>query len=417
MSPSASTSNEEGDEDEADGAASAPALATQPALPVVASYVSDFLKADMWHVYRQITGQKQVLPWVFTHKRESVQQFPFPKKRLVVLPKPRLRWWRRFVHKNIKDSPWQLFRWELRHILLELTRADARLLHIYFGHTALHFLPLIKAFPHPVVVSYHGADAGVDVSKPEYHLAMQEVFQYASLIQVRSESLGEDLVKLGCAPEKIRVQRTGVPLEYWHYQRRVTPEDNKWYIIQSCRLVQKKGLHDTLRAFAIILKQVPKAGLLFAGDGPLRAELEALASELGVTERVKFGGFMSQAALIRNVSKCHLFVHPSRMGKDGNREGVPNSLLEAMASGIPVVATHHGGIPEAVTHEVSGLLVDENDPEALAASMLRIIRDPALAERLGLGARAAIEEKFDRAKNIALLEATYLELIAKALQR
>ncbi|HSI63792.1 MAG TPA: colanic acid biosynthesis glycosyltransferase WcaL, partial [Candidatus Saccharimonadia bacterium] len=133
--------------------------------PVVASYVSDFVKPDMLHVYRQITGQQRVTPWVFTHKREGEDRFPFQKKRLVVLPKPRLRWWRRFVSKNIQKAPWQLYRWELRHALLELTRADARLLHVYFGHTAIHLRPLLRAFPHPTVVSFHGADAGVDMGK------------------------------------------------------------------------------------------------------------------------------------------------------------------------------------------------------------------------------------------------------------
>src|SRR5689334_18571346 len=106
------------------------------ASPVVASYVSDFLKQDMLHVYRQIAGQQRVQPWVFTHKRENSAQFPFPDKRLVVLPKPRLRWWRRFISRQFRQAPWRIYRWELRHAMLELTRSQARVLHIYFGHTA-----------------------------------------------------------------------------------------------------------------------------------------------------------------------------------------------------------------------------------------------------------------------------------------
>ena len=102
------------------------------------------------------------------------------------------------------------------------------------------------------------------------------------------------------------------------------------------------------------------------------------------------------------------------MGKDGNREGVPNSLLEAMATGLPVIATKHGGIPEAVTHDVSGLLVEENDPAGLAAAMLRVIREDGLAKRLGEGARAVIEEKFDSARNVNSLEDMYLGLMDKA---
>lgn len=210
--------------------------------PVVASYVSDFLKPDMHHVFRQISGQQRVNPWVFTHRRENAEQFPFPSKQLVVLPKPRLRWWRRLMSRHVHHAPWRLFRWELRHAILELTRSQARLLHIYFGHTAAHFLPLIKAWPHPVVVSFHGADAGVDLDKPGYLEALREVFAEASLLQARSQSLASDLVKLGAPAEKLRVQPTGIPLEDWNFVVRQPAEDGAWRILQSCRFTEKKGL-------------------------------------------------------------------------------------------------------------------------------------------------------------------------------
>ncbi|CAN5912290.1 hypothetical protein BH11VER1_BH11VER1_18430 [soil metagenome] len=382
-----------------------------PKKPVVASYVSDFLKSDMLHVYRQINGQHNVEPWVFTHKRECEDQFPFPKKRLTVLPKPRLRWWRRFVHKHVKHTPWQLFRWELRHALLELTRAEAKLLHIYFGHTAIHLRPLIKAFPHPVVVSFHGADAGVGMDKSAHQAAMQEVFASATLIQARSESLANDLIKLGCPADKIRLQRTGIPLEEWPFVPRTTPVDGTWRFLQSCRFIGKKGLDTTLRAFAIIHQQHPKAQLVLAGDGPLRAELEKLAQELSIANAVKFPGFLTQNQLRDEVYRSHFFLHPSRTTGDGNREGIPNAMLEAMASGAAIIATKHGGIPEAVTHRESGLLVDENDYEALAKETLTLMNAPDTARIITAQGRHSIERNFDRQQNIALLEQTYLELI------
>lgn len=384
-----------------------------PKKPVVASYVSDFLKPDMLHVYRQINGQKSVEPWVFTHKRQCEDQFPFPKKHLTVLPKPRLRWWRRFMHKHFKHTPWQLFRWELRHALLELTRSEARLLHIYFGHTAIHLRPLIKAFPHPVVVSFHGADAGVGMEKSAHHAAMREVFASATIIQARSESLVNDLIKLGCPQEKIRLQRTGIPLDEWPFVPRESPADGAWRLLQSCRFIGKKGLDTTLKAFAIIQQQHPKAQLVLAGDGPLRAELERLALDLGVASAVKFPGFLTQAQLREEVYRSHFFLHPSRTTGDGNREGIPNSMLEAMASGAAVIATRHGGIPEAVTHRESGLLVDENDYESLAKETLSLMNSPETAQSIAAQGRQSVERNFDRQQNIALLERTYLELMQR----
>lgn len=365
----------------------------------------------MLHIYRQIAGQKKVTPWVLTHKRENAGQFPFSEKRLIVLPKPRLRWWRRLVHKHFVSAPWQIYRWELHHLLLTLVRVDARLLHIYFGHMALHLLPLIKTFPRPVVVSYHGADAGINTDKPAHLAAMREVFRFATQIQARSNSLAEDLIRLGCPPEKIHIQRTGIPLNEWPFAQRRPKINGDWKIIQTCRLIPKKGLDLTLKAFASIKKQYPRATLTIAGEGPLLAELQQLAQTLNISDAVTFAGFLQQDALRQLVQTAHLFLHPSRTAQDGNREGVPNSMLEAMATGCPVIATRHGGIPEAITHQHSGLLIPENDHEALAESIHQLLSNPDESQRLAQNARTVIETTFNRDQNLALLEQTYLRLI------
>lgn len=385
-----------------------------PKSPVVASYIADFLKRDQLHVYRQIMGLNEVTCQIFTHKRENPLYFPVHVRRLTVLPKPRTRWLRRLIHRQILDQPWEMYDWELRHWILELTRAEARVLHVYFGHVAPQFIPLMKVWPHPVVVSFHGADAGIDVQKPRHAAKMREVLTLAARILCRSESLAADVVRLGCPPEKIFVQRTGIPLEDWAYAPRIAPVDGAWNIIQSCRFIGKKGLDLTVAAFAEVAKYHPKATLILIGDGPLKAELDQQIAALRITDRVRFTGFIYEEAVKQELAAAHLFVHPSRTTGEGDREGVPNAMLEAMATGLPVVATHHGGIPEAVTDGESGLLVPENDSPALAAAMLRVLEDNGLRQRLAAGARHEIETKFDRTAQISRLEALYKDLMHTA---
>lgn len=382
-----------------------------PKNPVVASYIADFLKRDQLHVYRQVSGLKSVTCEIFTHKRENPVYFPWHFRRITVLQKPRTRWLRRFIHRRILDEPWEMYRSELRRWILELTRVDAQVLHVYFGHVAPQFLPLMRAWPRPVVVSFHGADAGIDVAKPRHAAKMRDVLKLAAAVLCRSESLAADVAALGCPKEKIVVQRTGIPLEAWPVQQRAAPADGAWRLVQSCRFIEKKGLDLTVAAFAEVVKHHPAATLTLIGDGPLREKIESQIAALGIQNRVRLMGFVFEDIVKSEIASAHLFVHPSRTTGDGDREGVPNSMLEAMATGMPVVATRHGGIPEAVAEGESGLLVAENDAPALAAAILRVLADETLRQRLAAGARRSVESGFGREAQIAKLEALYKSLM------
>src|SRR5207237_6076487 len=135
--------------------------------------------------------------------------------------------------------------------------------------------------------------------------------------------------------------------------------------------------------------------LTIAGEGPLLEELKNLSRELKIDRRVMFAGFLSQDRMREIFYSSHIFVHPSETGGDGNQEGIPNSMLEAMASGLPVFATNHGGIPEAIENGISGILVPERDHEALAGALLETVKNPDLLSRLAQHGATAVAEKFD----------------------
>src|SRR5438552_16016740 len=286
--------------------------------PVVACYCATFLKPEMLHIYRQITALQRVAPIVIAQKRENSARFPFDK--IDIVPKPALQFLRRFWFRELRDKPWQISGGALRALLEILRKTDAELLHIYFGQIAVHLLPLVRAWLKPSIVSFHGADVMVDMNKPAYREATLQMLDAVKLVLVRSESLQRALVGLGCDPEKIEIQRTGIPLEEFPFRDRAAPQNGEWRFVQAGRLIEKKGLPATLRAFSTFLKQHPNATLTIAGEGPLLPELQNLAHQLNIEERVSFSGFVSQEELREIYYRSHIFLHPSQTGRDGNQE-------------------------------------------------------------------------------------------------
>src|SRR5438067_562014 len=327
----------------------------------------------MLHIYRQITGLKRCAPVVIAQKRENSERFPFEDVHIVA--KPQTHVLRRFWFRQLRDQPWQISDAELSELHSVLSETRARLLHIYFGHIAVHLLPLIRAWRNPSVVSFHGADVMVDMNKPTYRRATRQMLEAVKLVLVRSESLQRAVADLGCDPEKIEIQRTGIPLEEFPFRERSFPENDEWRFVQAGRLIEKKGLPVTLRAFAIFLGKYANATLTIAGEGPLLGELQKLARELRIERSVSFAGFISQEQLGETYYRSHIFLHPSQTGHDGNQEGIPNSILEAMATGLPVFATQHGGIPEAIENDANGVLVPDGDHKALAQALLNAAAD------------------------------------------
>jgi colanic acid/amylovoran biosynthesis glycosyltransferase len=377
--------------------------------PVVACYCATFLKPEMLHIYRQITSLTRVSPVVIAQKREGAERYPFD--RITVVGQPVMHFARRFWFKQIRAAPWQISKREVNTLAGVLENAQAKVLHIYFGHIAVHLLPLIRAWEKPSVVSFHGADVMVDLEKPAYRAATKQMLEAVRLVLVRSESLGHALIEIGCSAQKIRIQRTGIPVDEIPFRTRVWPGDGAWKFVQACRLIEKKGLTTSLLAFAKFASRYPQSTFTIAGEGPLRSELEARARELGIGDKVSFPGFVSQAQLRELFHRSHIFLHPSERGADGNQEGVPNSMLEAMASGLPVFATEHGGIPEAIEHAKSGILVRESDDEALTRALLDAVARPDQLIAIARNGADSVRQKFEQTAQTRTLEDYYFEAI------
>ena len=379
---------------------------------VVASYCTTFLKPEMLHIYRQVSSLKSYRTFVMTKALQNAERFPFDDVELIPEPRvnPLRHGWLKFVKRK---SPIE-YRGEYQMLASLLERRGADLMHIYFGHTGVHLLPFIQRWGKPCVVSFHGADVALKDDIRDYGPKLKSLFKAVPLVLARSRSLADRLISLGCPSEQLRICRTGVPLRDFPQVRREAPADGRWRLMQACRLIPKKGVATTLCAFAIFQKEFPKAELVIAGKGPLQAHLEELAEELGIASKVHFRGFLSQPELMDLYATSHLFVHPSETPPDQNQEGVPNSILEAMSTGLPVAATRHGGIPEAVEHGRGGLLVPERDFEALAGSLKEIARSANAFREMGLLGSEFVAANFEQQAQIRQLESYYEEVAGPA---
>src|SRR5437879_13143592 len=149
----------------------------------------------MLHIYRQITGLRRIEPCVIAQKRENADRFPFDK--IDVVSKPAIHFLRRFWFRQVQNKPWQISKHEVGALIEILSRENAQLLHIFFGHIAVHLLPLIGAWPKPSVVSFHGADVLVDMNKPAYRRATEAMLGAVRSVLVRSDSLRRPPVGVG----------------------------------------------------------------------------------------------------------------------------------------------------------------------------------------------------------------------------
>ncbi len=277
--------------------------------------------------------------------------------------------------------------------------------HCHFGDVGLDYAFMGEARGVPLVVSFHGYDYSrfpLQRGPEVYH----RLFAATRRVLVNSEVARERLQKLGCPADQLRVLHYGLDPETFRFRERGTgrkPGPVRLFTV--ARLVEKKGIEYALRAVARIRAEHPDLVYEIIGDGPLREPLERLAGELGVADVVAFRGAQPQDVVRQAFHDADLFLLPSVVAGDGDQEGLPNVLMEASSSGLPILSTWHSGIPEIVLDGESGFLVPERDAEALAARLVELLCAPESWSRMGRAGRRHVEAEFDiRALNRRLRE-------------
>jgi colanic acid/amylovoran biosynthesis glycosyltransferase len=265
-----------------------------------------------------------------------------------------------------------------------------------FGMDAPHALRLrrLGVLGGELVVAFRGADTTKYVARRGPRVYAR-TFREARLLLPVCDFLGRRLVQLGAPAERVVVHRTGIDLRRWVYRERRPVAPGSVRLVSVGRLVEKKGIAHVLRALRLLLDRGVRTEYRVFGDGPLRQRLEALAGELGLAERVSFEGRREQERIREGLDRADVLVAASVTATDGDEEGIPNVLKEAMASGMPVVGTRHAGIPELIEDGVSGLLVPERDEAALAAAFARLAAEPDRWPAMGRAGREKVEREYD----------------------
>ena len=223
------------------------------------------------------------------------------------------------------------------------------------------------------------------------------LFREAELFMANSAHFRDRAIGLGCSPDKVLV--VGSPIDTQRFApplRRAPPDGRPLRLVAVGRLVPKKGFACAIDAVARLRAEGRRVRLDILGEGPSRVELEAGIERERLGDVVRLRGAASQREVIAALHAADIALAPSVTAPDGDQDGPVNTLKEAMATGLPVIATRHGGIPELVVHGENGLLVPERDSEALARAIVQLMDDPGVWPRLGAAGRRKVVALYDR---------------------
>jgi len=291
------------------------------------------------------------------------------------------------------------------------------LLHAHFGVEGVYALPLAQELDIPLITTFHGFDVTTStkhlllagkISWLNYALFRHELAKFGNLFLCVSNYLRNRLINMGFPKDRTITHYIGVDLTeiYPNFRRE---ESN--LILHVARLVEKKGTEYLLEAFRKIVANSKKYTLMIVGDGPLKKKLENKVLSYGLQDYVIFLGSLSHNKVLALMQNAAVLVQPSITAGSGDTEGLGIVFLEAAASGIPVIGTQHGGIPEAVIDNVTGFLVPERSVDAIAEKLVILLKDKLLRMKMGCAGRKMVEERFDIRRQSEILESIYKSLL------
>ena len=365
-------------------------------------------------IYNQMKGLDRFIPVVYTEKIENLDIFPLERIRL-------------FQSYQPDNSSFLKFLKKFKHnfsILSFLYKDKPDIIHAHYGPAGYFFLPFKKFYNAPLITTFYGYDVNtLPLKDNRWKRKYEKLFKKGDIFLVEGNHMKNSLVKRGCPTKKIVVYHLGVDTSKIYFSERKIGWDNEIKILTACRFAEKKGLQDAIIAFSIVLRKLEKLNkkitftILGDSDGSIDQEKEKkkllkLINELNIIKNVFMIGPKSHQEFIDILFRHHIFFHPSIHAQNGDSEGgAPVSIIEASASGMPVVATYHCDIPEVILDKKTGLLSPEKNIELLAKNLFTMACQPEDWPKYGKAGRKHIENNYNSALQIKKLESIYFSLI------
>ncbi|MDH1171703.1 glycosyltransferase [Pantoea agglomerans] len=273
--------------------------------------------------------------------------------------------------------------------------ADVFLVHFGYAGALANKLRELGVLKGKQATVFHGADISRRHILEEHKLDYVNLFRQSELMLPISNLWKNKLIEMGCPPEKIHVTRMGIEPEKFNFQPRQAFQ-TPLRIVSVARLTEKKGLDVAVKASAILKQRGGQFQYTIIGNGDQDEMMRNFIAREGMEDCVSMPGFKPQEEIRRALSEADIFLLPSKTAADGDMEGIPVALMEAMAVGLPVVSTFHSGIPELIENNVSGWLVEEDDPEALAETLLKLSQGEVDVAPVVAAARHKVETEFNQ---------------------
>ncbi|MFN1833684.1 glycosyltransferase [Balneola sp. MJW-20] len=327
----------------------------------------------------------------------------------------------RFTHQPVYSCRNAIERMMYRNFIINprfdklLNKGSFDLVHAHFGTGAMYALPFARRHKLPLVVTFHGYDVAALIGRErnkyhnrKYSRKSRKIFEYASLLLAASTELKSLLIELGAPKEKVKVYRLGIDLHRFSYtEPQPVNENEPLRFLMIGRFTPKKGHIYSINAFKRLKDEGKTATMDFIGSGENEQTCKELVSSLGLEDSVKFLGIKSSEEISNYLSRSHVLVAPSVTASDHDRESGLIVIKEAAAVGLPSIGTWHGGIPEIIEDQKTGLLVPERNIDALFRAMKYMAVEPQKRVEMGILARKKMEAEYDLFERVKELETLY----------